>query len=458
METSDYIISNTHKNINHREKIEMLIKKSKRIRIICPFISKDRAEWLAQYVSNDREIEIVTELTRRGITTGVQLPSTLKILIDKGVKVSFVGGNLHAKLFLFDEDIVLITSANLTNNGLDENFEIGVLLDKNKSPVLAKDVDFSKVNKRINNLWTDLKQKESGLNHTNIEDFLKIELETENLRKEILLQSDESLGLKFKPHSKECENPSQVDNELEAAALFKGFTIKDWEAFDHGLTFTPENLNTVKQILTQKIEPVLKSFYEHFRFSRDLETKLEYFDIGYSKNRWVKNFLPDYRYLWMVRKREGKNPIQHISEPSFIVGMGKHPEHGHWFEIRMGVEELNEAKLTEFGRKFLKNMKNKHKEVLSKFQLLGDGWVLTHDREMEELPNEIAVKLITADSLVAMIDNYLASERVADVHVRRKYYLNNPKDAEILTTNKIINNIAQDMNSLTYFFDLAHKK
>ena len=40
METSNFLIANTHKNINHFEKIEELIKNSKQDRIICPFISE----------------------------------------------------------------------------------------------------------------------------------------------------------------------------------------------------------------------------------------------------------------------------------------------------------------------------------------------------------------------------------------------------------------------------------
>ena len=35
--------------------------------------------------------------------------------------------NLHAKIYLFDNKKALITSANLTNNGLYHNFEYGVL-------------------------------------------------------------------------------------------------------------------------------------------------------------------------------------------------------------------------------------------------------------------------------------------------------------------------------------------
>ena len=38
--------------------------------------------------------------------------------------------NLHAKIYLFDREKVLITSANLTHNGLYKNYEYGVLCDE----------------------------------------------------------------------------------------------------------------------------------------------------------------------------------------------------------------------------------------------------------------------------------------------------------------------------------------
>lgn len=43
--------------------------------------------------------------------------------------------NLHAKIYLFDNKKVLITSANLTNNALYRNFEYGVLIEDEKAVV-----------------------------------------------------------------------------------------------------------------------------------------------------------------------------------------------------------------------------------------------------------------------------------------------------------------------------------
>lgn len=461
METSNFLIANTHKNINHFEKIEELIKNSKQVRIICPFISKSKAERLVQYQTEERHIEVITEITRRGIATGVQLPSTLKILLEGGVKVSYIGGNLHSKIFWFDDDKILITSANLTNNGLENNFEIGVLFDKPCNPCLAKGIDFFKIHKRINNLWNDLKRKETSLSVKSLQYLLDIEAQTKEIRNKLLQHSDGDIGIKYAPSPKESDNLSQIDIDLEAGGLFKGFTQEDWSAFDHGFAeINKENVEKVKEILTKKIHPILQRFYEGLQFSRELPIKLEDFDRGYSLNRWVKNYFPNYRYLWLVRKRKDKNPIQHIGEPSLIIGIGKDEKKGNWFEIRAGVEELNEPKLTKFGRQFLLNIKQDISRTIDTLQSLGEGWFLTHENKIGETYSEIATKNISREILLNLIEAYLTDqrERIADIHIRRKYYLNDSSDAAILLSEKIIFNTANDMKSLLYFFDLAHKR
>lgn len=457
MEISQFLISNTHKNVNHLEKLTELLNNSKRVRIICPFISKEKAEWLIGFVNNERSIEIITELTPTGIATGIQLPSTLRTLVNGGISVGYLTGNLHAKVFVFDDDEILITSANLTNNGLENNFEVGVLFEKKRAPMLAKDVTFEKVYARFIVLWNDLKVKETLLNEASLCELEEIEEKTIHLRQE-LNNMPQIEGRPFSPIQKACENLSQVDIELQASSLFKGFSEKDWTAFDHGLSFNPENLKIVKQLLTDNIHPVLKRFYEEFRFARNLEVKLDQFDKGFSINRWVKNYFPDYRYLWLTKKREGKNPIAHIGEPSFIVGMGKMSDRGHWFEVRAGVEELNEPSLTPYGEALLRNMRDEIDVVITKFQQLGSKWLITNENNYSNgMYAEYQANQMSKEILLNIIHKHLKRRKIADFHIVRRYFMNDPDDKKLLTSSKILDSIATDMNTLRYFFELAHK-
>ncbi len=58
------------------------------------------------------------------------------------VKISSLG-RLHAKVYLVDDEIGIITSANLTSGGLISNFEYGVLIN-NKDIVSTIKEDMSK--------------------------------------------------------------------------------------------------------------------------------------------------------------------------------------------------------------------------------------------------------------------------------------------------------------------------
>jgi len=108
----------------------------------------------------------------------------------------------------------------------------------------------------------------------------------------------------------------------------------------------------------------------------------------------------------------------------------------------------------------LLNIKQDISRTIDTLQSLGEGWFLTHENKIGETYSEIATKNISREILLNLIEAYLTDqrERIADIHIRRKYYLNDSSDAAILLSEKIIFNTANDMKSLLYFFDLAHKR
>lgn len=60
--------------------------------------------------------------------TGVSDLEALQIIIDKkGTIKNFQ--KLHSKIYIFDDELAVISSGNLTNNGLYNNFEYGVLIE-----------------------------------------------------------------------------------------------------------------------------------------------------------------------------------------------------------------------------------------------------------------------------------------------------------------------------------------
>jgi PLD-like domain len=78
-----------------------------------------------------REVRLVTSLLAMVIASGATSLETLGALIDAGVKCRFVPDRprLHAKVYVFGNKAAVVSSANLTENALDSNIEVGVELD-----------------------------------------------------------------------------------------------------------------------------------------------------------------------------------------------------------------------------------------------------------------------------------------------------------------------------------------
>lgn len=52
----------------------------------------------------------------------------IELLLKNGIKV-YNHQHLHAKIYSFDNQKAIVTSANLTYNGLNKNYEYGILIN-----------------------------------------------------------------------------------------------------------------------------------------------------------------------------------------------------------------------------------------------------------------------------------------------------------------------------------------
>lgn len=114
------------------EFIDVISKTKKELFISSPFVNVDGVNILSNSIrtKSDIEISLITNLTTQNIVNGITEPKALLELYKqfKRVKISSLG-RLHAKVYLIDDKMSIITSANLTNGGLANNFEYGVLID-----------------------------------------------------------------------------------------------------------------------------------------------------------------------------------------------------------------------------------------------------------------------------------------------------------------------------------------
>jgi hypothetical protein len=77
-----------------------------------------------------RDVRLLTYISKMDIIVGASSLDSLTALIKAGVQCRYIskGPRLHAKVYLFDHQSAVVTSANLTRKALDENLEVGVHL------------------------------------------------------------------------------------------------------------------------------------------------------------------------------------------------------------------------------------------------------------------------------------------------------------------------------------------
>ncbi len=102
--------------------------------MMSPFIGKEPLERIGKIISSkrnrgDMHVSIVTNLAIDSLVSGSLDIAALLHLAKSlpGLAITYLPG-LHAKVYVFDKGLAIVTSANLTRGGLTSNHEYGVLL------------------------------------------------------------------------------------------------------------------------------------------------------------------------------------------------------------------------------------------------------------------------------------------------------------------------------------------
>lgn len=128
--------------------LDMVSASKKSIKITSPFIKENICTELLSAKSNNAKLEVITSFKLMNIYAGALDTMGLeKILAQKGVVKNYP--KLHAKIYLFDDEKVVISSCNLTNGGLLNNYEYGIY--SNESALVNQVVsDFNMLSKHEN--------------------------------------------------------------------------------------------------------------------------------------------------------------------------------------------------------------------------------------------------------------------------------------------------------------------
>lgn len=100
------------------------------LHIISPFIKKSVVERILKLAKTDN-IKIITRFNLADFYDGVSDISALRLLLQYNSQIHGVR-NLHAKVYLFGDRRVIITSANLTEAALHRNHEFGLVAEQPK--------------------------------------------------------------------------------------------------------------------------------------------------------------------------------------------------------------------------------------------------------------------------------------------------------------------------------------
>jgi phosphatidylserine/phosphatidylglycerophosphate/cardiolipin synthase-like enzyme len=101
-----------------------------------PYINDAGATILLNSIdkSINKNIRILTNLSVRNIVDNVTQPSAILKMYDSFKQTTVTSlAKLHAKIYIIDDLLAVITSANLTYGGIKSNFEYGVLIDDKKT-------------------------------------------------------------------------------------------------------------------------------------------------------------------------------------------------------------------------------------------------------------------------------------------------------------------------------------
>lgn len=118
---------------NHYDKImDVFETTKKRIKIISPFLSVNMAKKLCDIVSNHNvDCTFITRFYLEDMFAKVNSIDAIEMMIKSGIQVYALKG-LHTKLYLFDDNIGVVGSANFTSGGFVSNFELSLMaVDEN---------------------------------------------------------------------------------------------------------------------------------------------------------------------------------------------------------------------------------------------------------------------------------------------------------------------------------------
>lgn len=169
------------------EFVRLVSDARKSIHLASPYIKKDIATLIVEHSKPKVKIDYLNSFKLSNFYRGASDLEALEILHKRNANLKSYH-QLHAKIFIFDEEKSVVTSGNLTSGGLLNNYEYGLLInDKDLSYKISEDYKKIFRNEEVTGRITDeiIKKASQILQSVPKERKPKFELKDKELFKKV---------------------------------------------------------------------------------------------------------------------------------------------------------------------------------------------------------------------------------------------------------------------------------
>lgn len=431
------LITNRLSKTNHRVKIEKLLYMCKtQLRFFMPFLSNEGARFLIDALSarlhkhaNLRVRFLICDSPQAYRAGSLDPEALIKLMDHCNAEIAAFGNGLHAKVILVDNSTAIVTSANLTLGGLDNNFEIGLAINN------------PKIIENLLNEFEDAWKAVELLSAKDLADRAKW------IKK--ITPIPEDTELPFRPKIRWRPVKTTGTGEYYGIKKFEGFKDKDFDYLDpatYGGSIDddpakPEIISKIKAAIDSSTIPVLRRF---FFAMKDYLPVNSYLYPHYATRRRVKNFYPSAAWLGL-----GRNERRYVTLAQLAVGLFVGDEGAGLFaNFNIGEEyEINEDK--EFFLNWLTRNTSSFLELMS---FLDSGYFVGYQHPDKGYIYK-GVRELGSDDLKGILS--VPRENLLDFHIGREYML--VHEGELIRRSSIVYEVADQFEVLYPLYLKAFK-
>lgn len=221
------------------------------IKITSPFVKENVVSNLFKVKKENVSFSLITSFKLMNYYVGASDLKALDIIIKNNGKISN-HQKLHSKIYIFDDNIAIISSGNLTNGGLINNYEYGLLID-DKTMLLEITDDYKNLlNDEITGEITSSEINQAKDIIANVPKTTPITLpeinkESQSEEIEIFTGGSNSIATSLKGWKLDVFNCVNTLKKTE-------FTLTDLYSFEDVLFKLHPNNNTVKDKMRQQLQ------------------------------------------------------------------------------------------------------------------------------------------------------------------------------------------------------------